>query len=519
MNQRNKTALISVSDKEGILEFARELNQRGWSLVSTGGTARMLEGEGLPVKKVNELTGFPEILGGRVKSLHPKIHGGILARRDMEEDREQMQQEGIDYIDMVVVNLYPFVKTISQKGVTMEDAIENIDIGGPAMLRAAAKNFRDVVVLVNPQRYSMVLAELDTYGDLSKNTRSRLATEAFAHTAEYDSFISGYLSSLQDSEESNFPEYLMLPFHKVQDLRYGENPQQRAAFFKDAAAPDGTIATSQQLHGKDLSFNNFNDLDAAWELVKEFDETTVVAVKHANPCGVGMGNNVTEAYKKAHDADPVSIFGGIVVVNREINAEAAREMSKIFLEVVAAPSFEAEALEVLQAKPDVRLLTIPLKSSNEDHYKLNYKKLNGGLLVQEIDTYPVKAHEGKVVTERQPTQEEMKALAFNLCVVKHVKSNAIVVGASEMTYGIGAGQMNRIGAARIALEQAGEKAEGAVLASDAFFPFSDTVEEAARAGITAIIQPGGSLKDQESIDACNRHGIAMVFTGRRYFKH
>jgi len=518
MDQKNKVALISVSNKDGILEFASQLDKRGWRIVSTGGTARLLEEGGLSVTKVSELTGFPEILGGRVKSLHPRIHGGILARRHLSEDQQDLDKQGIECIDMVVTNLYPFVETISREGVNWEEAVENIDIGGPAMVRAAAKNFRDVVVLVNPKSYEKVLEELDTSGDVSFATRSKLSAEAFAHTAEYDSFITQYLYTLQE-EENAFPDSVILPFRKSQELRYGENPQQKAAFYKRAAAPEGTVATAYKLQGKELSFNNINDLDAAWELVKEFDETAVVAVKHANPCGVGMAKTVLDSYQKAYEADPVSIFGGIVAVNREIDAATANLMKEIFLEVVVAPSFEKEALEIFEAKPDVRLLTIPLPNDKNQLEAWDYKKISGGMLIQEIDGGSAYPEESEVVTERAPTEEEIRALAFNQMVVKHVKSNAIVVGTSQQTLGVGAGQMNRIGSARIALEHAGEKARGAVLASDAFFPFSDTVEEAARAGVTAIIQPGGSLKDQESIDACNRHGIAMVFTRRRHFKH
>lgn len=515
--KKDRVALISVSNKDGVLDFALELNKRGWHIISTGGTASMLSEGGVKVKKVSEVTGFPEILGGRVKTLHPYIHGGILARRDIDEHKTELKKLGINYIDMVVVNLYPFVRTISKEGVTPEEAIENIDIGGPTMVRASAKNYRDVIIVVNPERYGIVLSELDESGDVSLKTRCRLSVEAFSHTAEYDSFISGYLAGCPEAEGPLFPEQVIIPLKKAGELRYGENPQQKAAFYGEAGAGEGTIATASRLQGKEMSFNNINDLNAAWELVKEFKETAVVAVKHANPCGVGTAGTVYEAYKKAYDADPVSIFGGIVTINREVEADAARKMTEIFLEVVAAPSFSPEALEIFRAKPDMRLLTMPLEGAAGSLW--DYKKVSGGFLVQEMDTKHVEHREGEVVTERSPTDEEWEALTFNLRVVKHVKSNAIVVGYATQTLGIGAGQMNRIGAARIALEQAGDKARGAVLASDAFFPFSDTVEEAARAGITAIIQPGGSLKDAESIDACNRHGITMVFTGRRYFKH
>ena len=385
------------------------------------------------------------------------------------------------------------------------------------MVRASAKNFRDVIVIVNPKNYESVLSELDKDGDVSFKTRCRLSVEAFSHTAEYDAFISSYLANSPEADSGLFPKQLILPYNKAQKLRYGENPQQKAAFYSEAGLAEGTIAAGKQLQGKELSFNNINDLNAAWELVKEFEEPCVVAVKHANPCGVGQADTVLDAYLKAYDADPVSIFGGIVAVNREVGADAARVMSKIFLEVIAAPSFSAEALKVFRSKPEVRLMTIPLLE--EADYTWDYKKVSGGLLVQEIDSVPAGAEGAEVVTEREPTKDEWEALNFNIKVVKHVKSNAIVVGINGQTLGVGAGQMNRIGAAVIALNQAGYKAKGAVLASDAFFPFPDTVEEAAAAGITAIIQPGGSLKDKESVKACNKHNIAMVFTGRRYFKH
>lgn len=520
MKSKDRIALISVSDKGGICDFARELHRKRWKIISTGGTAALLADDGLPVKKVSEVTDFPEILGGRVKTLHPRIHGGILARREQQEHCREIEMHNIDYIDMVVVNLYPFVQTISREGVTLEEAIENIDIGGPTMVRAAAKNYRDVIVVVNPERYRDVLMDLDRYGDASPELRFALSVEAFSHTAEYDSFISGYLSRCE-GKKGFFPHRQTMPFLKKQDLRYGENPQQKAAFYIDAggAARGNTIASARQWQGKELSFNNINDLDAAWGLVQEFEDIAVVAVKHANPCGVGGGEDVAEAYRRAHDADPVSIFGGIVAVNREVDEDAARMMAEIFLEVVVAPSFTPEALEVFKQNPGVRLLTIPPGNFIQHGPIMDYKKVSGGLLVQEKDTAAIESRDWKTVTGSVPTSGEREALVFNLKVAKHVKSNAIVIGTGKQTLGIGAGQMSRIGAARIALEQAGKKAAGAVMASDAFFPFPDTVEEAAKAGIKAIVQPGGSLKDRESIEACNKHGIAMVFTGRRYFKH
>jgi len=506
-----KRALISVSDKTGIVELARELNLLGWLIISTGGTAKALREAGVPVTEVEELTGYPEILDGRVKTLNPIIHGGILARMDQETHRRQMAENGIVPIDLVVVNLYPFAQTVARPGVTREEAVENIDIGGPTMIRAAAKNHTRVAVVVNPDRYAYIINEIKQSGGISLETRFELAVEAYAHTGHYDAIIADYFGG-----GSIFPENLTLPFTKVQDLRYGENPQQAAAFYAHSGKRTG-LAGYRQLQGKELSFNNINDLNAAWELVSEFTETAVVAVKHANPCGVGTAASVFEAYKLAHDADPVSIFGGVLALNRPLDEDTAREMIRIFLEVVAAPAFSPEALAVMEQKKDIRLLQLEILPPAVD--RLDLKKVSGGVLLQTLDTEPVDPALGKVVTRRAPNDAELQQMAFAQKVVKHVKSNAIVVVKSGQTLGVGAGQMSRIAAARIALAQAGEKAEGAVLGSDAFFPFPDTVEEAAAAGVTAIIQPGGSLKDEESIQACDRLGLAMVFTGRRYFKH
>ncbi|HOB86539.1 MAG TPA: bifunctional phosphoribosylaminoimidazolecarboxamide formyltransferase/IMP cyclohydrolase [Bacillota bacterium] len=510
-----KRAIISVSDKRGVVELAQGLERLGWEIISTGGTAAVLKEAGVAVKGISEITGFPEILEGRGKTLHPKGHGGILARLDREEHRRQLEEQGIGPIALVVVNLYPFAQTIAREGVTLEEAVENIDIGGPTMVRAAAKNHAHVAVVVNPDRYGEILQELEEKGAVSAETRLRLAAEAFAHTASYDAMVAGYFSRLPGLEGELFPETLTLTFNKVQDLRYGENPQQQAAFYVNAGKPSG-MGAIKQLQGKELSFNNINDMNAAWELVKEFSEPTVVAVKHTNPCGVGSAGTLLEAYLKAYDSDPVSIFGGVVAVNREVDAATAREMCKIFLEVIIAPQFHPEALEIFKQKQAIRLLEI---SSQEQPDGIDLKKVAGGILLQTVDREPVEPERGRVVTKRVPTEEEWRQLAFAQKVAKHVKSNAIVVAKGDQTVGIGAGQMSRIGAARIALEQAGEKARGAVMGSDAFFPFPDTVEAAAEAGVTAIVQPGGSLKDQESIDACDRLGIAMVFTGRRYFKH
>ena len=509
-------ALISVSDKTGVVELARGLVERGWEIISTGGTASALREAGLEVRGVRDITGFPAILDGRVKTLHPRIHGGILGRPDREEHRREMAEQGIWPISLVAVNLYPFAQTVSQEGVTLEEAVEHIDIGGPAMVRAAAKNSAYAAVVVNPARYAQLLAELDRHGEITAGTRLQLAAEAFAHTAAYDSRIAAYFAGLPGAGSGLFPPSLSVAYRKVQDLRYGENPQQQAAFYASAGKAAG-LAAAVQLQGKELSFNNINDLNAAWELVLEFQEPAVVAVKHVNPCGVGVAPDLVHAYRKAYAADPVSIFGGVVAANRPVDGKTAQAMSEIFLEVVAAPSFTAEAQKIFKQKGDVRLLLLEQQAGESELYDL--KKVAGGVLLQTVDRDPFLAGKWQAVTRRQLTEPEERDLAFALKVVKHVKSNAIVVAAGGQTLGVGAGQMSRIAAARIALRQAGDKARGAVMGSDAFFPFPDTVEAAATAGITAIAQPGGSRKDGASIEACNRLGLAMVFTGRRYFKH
>lgn len=506
-----KRALISVSNKEGIVEFAKELVALGYEILSTGGTKKLLQENDVPVTGVDEVTKFPEILDGRVKTLNPMIHGGLLGKFDDPSHQAQMKEHGIEPIEIVCVNLYPFVETISKPDVTYEEAIENIDIGGPTMLRAAAKNHKYVTVIVDSNDYQTVLDELKANGATSFETRKKLAAKVFRHTASYDAYISNYLT------EEQFPETLTLTYELKQTLRYGENPHQKAAFYKKRLGSDFSLAYATQLHGKELSYNNIQDGNAALQIVKEFKEPAAVAVKHMNPCGVGVGSTIEEAFDKAYEADPVSIFGGIVALNREVDAATAEKLSKIFLEIIIAPSFTEEALEILTKKKNIRLLTIDFSQQKKDPFKV--VSVEGGLLVQDDDTYGFEDADIKVVTDREPTEEEWEALKLGWKVVKHVKSNAIVVNNKEMTLGIGAGQMNRVGAARIALEQAGEKAKGAVLASDAFFPMPDTVEEAIKAGITAIIQPGGSIRDQDSIDAANKAGIAMVFTGVRHFKH
>lgn len=508
-----KRALISVSDKTGVVEFARALHAQGVEIISTGGTMKTLKEAGLPVVYVTEVTGFPEIMDGRVKTLNPYIHGGILAIRDNEAHRAAMEQHGIKGIDMVVVNLYPFRQTIAKADVTMEDAVENIDIGGPAMIRAAAKNFRDVAVIVNPERYGDVLAEINEQGGVGATLRMRLAQEAYNHTAVYDSCIAAYLEKQLNDEE--FPVAMNVNLERVQGLRYGENPHQKAAFYRETGAQGG-IANARQLHGKELSFNNIVDLEAARAIVCEFTEPAATIIKHTNPCGTGTGATIAEAYAKAYAADPVSAFGGIIALNREVDAEAAEKIAELFVEAVIAPAFSAPAMEILTRKKNIRLVEAECGNAASG---LDYKKVSGGFLIQEADQHDPAQSEMQVVTKRQPTPEERQQLLFAWKVVKHVKSNAIVLAADNRTVGVGAGQMNRVGAAGIAVAQAGNLAQGAVMASDAFFPFRDTVDLAAKAGIKAIIQPGGSVQDEQSIQAADEHGIAMIFTGVRHFKH
>lgn len=510
-----KRALISVSDKTGIVSFAAELAKLGVQIISTGGTKTLLEQNGVPVTGISEVTGFPEILDGRVKTLHPAVHSGLLAVRDNAEHREQIAKLGLDYIDLVAVNLYPFAQTIAKPDVTYADAIENIDIGGPAMLRSAAKNHAFVTVLVDAADYGPVLEEIRANGDTTLTTRKRLAAKVFRHTAAYDSLISQYLS---DQTGEKFPERFTVTYEKVQDLRYGENPHQQAAFYRKPLAEAGNITTAEQLHGKELSYNNINDANAAVQIVKEFTEPAVVAVKHMNPCGVGIGATIAQAYRKAYAADPTSIFGGIVAANRPIDRETAEMLHEIFLEIVIAPEFTEEARQILQQKKNIRLLKLG-ELGGKRVSQLLITSVEGGMLVQDSDVRELAESELKVATDRHPTEAELKQLLFAWKVVKHVKSNAIVLASGDMTIGIGAGQMNRVGAAKIAIEQAGDKAKGAVMASDAFFPMGDTLELAAAAGITAVIQPGGSIRDEDSIRVANANGIAMVMTGVRHFKH
>ena len=511
-------ALISVSDKTGILELASGLRSLGIELLSTGGTAKLLREKGLKVKDVSDFTGFPEMLDGRVKTLHPKVHGGLLAVRSNPQHQAQVKEHGIEFIDMVVVNLYPFEKTAAKPGVTLEELIGNIDIGGPSMLRSAAKNFEDVTVLVDAADYSVVLDEVQkNSGCVSRETRARLARKAFATTAAYDSVIS---STLQKMANGEFPETLHLNYRKVMDLRYGENPHQKAALYRSSTAAGRGLAAAPQLQGKELSYNNIVDLEAAWRLVEEFEEPATVIIKHTNPCGAATGATLAESYLRALEVDPVSAYGSVIAFNRAVNGPAAEELSKLFVEAVVAPGFEAPALERLASKKNLRLLD--MSATAGDDLGIQLKAVGGGLLVQTPDTLPAQPHLWKCVTERQPTPEETAAMIFAWRVVKHVKSNAIVYARAGVLVGVGAGQMSRVDSVRLGATKAHElkhSLEGTVLASDAFFPFPDGVEEAARAGVTAIVQPGGSVRDNEVLAAANQHHLAMVFTGVRHFSH
>lgn len=514
-------ALISVSDKNGIVEFAKKLQELGVQIISTGGTHKTLEQAGVKVTGISEVTGFPECLDGRVKTLHPNIHAGLLAMRSNPEHMKQLEELKIETIDIVVVNLYPFKETILKEGVTREVAIENIDIGGPTMLRSAAKNYQDVAVVVDPRDYDLVIDELKSGNGISLDTKFYLCSKVFAHTANYDTLIAAYMKT--ERQDNNLPETFTMTFEKVQEMRYGENPHQKAAFYKEVVNTDGLLSSAVQLHGKELSFNNINDTNGALELLKEFEEPTVVACKHANPCGVGTGENVYEAYVKAYNSDPTSIFGGIVVMNRELDEKTAEEINKIFVEIVVAPSYSEKALEILKSKKNIRLLAIENITTKQDENSYDLKKVAGGILVQTIDS-KLLSGELKTVTKKQPTEQEMKDLIMAWKIVKHTKSNAITIVKNGQSIGIGPGQVNRIWACKQAIEHAVEflgedSLKGATLASDAYFPFSDSVEAAAQAGITAIIQPGGSIRDNDSIEACDKHNISMVFTDMRHFKH
>jgi len=519
--------LISVSDKSGLVEFAKRLSARSVELVSTGGTARLLREAGLEVRDVSGLTGFPEILGGRVKTLHPKVHGGLLAIRDNPEHQRQVQANDIQYIDMVVVNLYPFRETVAREDVTSEDAIENIDIGGPSMIRSSAKNFEDVVVVVDPSDYAAVADEIDRTGEVSRATRLRLARRAFETTARYDAAISDFLENslvLDDStgalrveKSKGLPDRLTISGKKAMDLRYGENPHQGAALY---LTPDSTggIAGAEKLQGKELSFNNLIDLDAAWSLVSEFPQTACAIIKHTKPCGAATAEDVREAFEKARATDPVSAFGGILGFNRPVTEPGAQAIVETFFEAIAAPDYEPGALQVLASKKNLRVMRVNASTSAEA--QLDFRVItDNGLLVQDRDRGVLHDAELRFVTERRPTDEEMRALRFAWIISKHVKSNAIVYAREGQLVGVGAGQMSRVDSVKLGAMKAQLPLEGCVLASDAFFPFRDGIDEAARVGITAVIQPGGSVRDEEVIAAANEHGLAMMFTGMRHFKH
>jgi phosphoribosylaminoimidazolecarboxamide formyltransferase/IMP cyclohydrolase len=515
-----RRALISVSDKSGIVELGRALSEAGIELLSTGGTAKLLEKEGIAVTEVSAYTGFPEMLDGRVKTLHPKIHGGLLARRGDPAHQAALQRAGIGTIDLLVVNLYPFAATVADPEARLEDAIENIDIGGPAMLRSAAKNHAHVAVVVDPTDYARVLAEIRATGAVSEATRFGLAAKVFAHTAAYDGAIANYLYSLDAARERlEYPDVLTLQFCKVDDLRYGENPHQTAAFYRDARPAAGGIAAYRQLQGKELSYNNIADADAAWECVKGFGEPACVIVKHANPCGAALGASLAQAYDKAFKTDPVSAFGGILAFNRALDSATAEALAKQFAEVVIAPRVEPEAQEVLSKKGNVRVLEVPLAHGAQAH---DYKRVGGGLLVQTSDSKVLHEGDFKPVTKKPPSDSQWADLKFAWCVAKYVKSNAIVFCGGGMTLGIGAGQMSRVDSVRIAALKAGNaklSLAGSVVASDAFFPFRDGLDVLADAGAVAVIQPGGSVRDAEVIAAADERGVAMVFTGVRHFRH
>ncbi|OGH98402.1 MAG: bifunctional phosphoribosylaminoimidazolecarboxamide formyltransferase/IMP cyclohydrolase [Candidatus Margulisbacteria bacterium GWF2_38_17] len=508
-------ALISVSDKTGIVDFVRGLVDLGWEIISTGGTSKALKESGISVKDVSDITGFPEIMDGRVKTLHPAVHGGLLALRDNSEHMAKIKELGIEPIDLVCVNLYPFEATIAKPEVELHDVIENIDIGGPSMVRSAAKNYRDVIIVVDPGFYPAILDNLRSQGSLPLELKEDLAVQAYSHTARYDAIISNYLAKKIGSNKESFMNTKTLPLDKAQDLRYGENPHQKAIFYK--VPGEYGLGNIKQLHGKELSFNNFIDLDAAWSIAKEFTKPAVTIIKHTNPCGTALGNNLLDAYNKALSCDPKSAFGSIIGLNKIVDSEVAQEMSKLFVEAVIAPGYTDEALLILQEKKNIRVIVLD-DYFNHDQQN-DVKRVTGGLLVQVKDTKEVPFDEMKCVTHLHPEQHMVADMLFAWKIVKHIRSNAILLVKDGKTVGVGAGQMSRVDAVELALKKAGDEATGAVLASDAFFPFRDSVDTVNKAGIKAIIQPGGSLRDQESIDACNEYGIPMLFTGVRHFKH
>lgn len=517
---RIKRALVSVSNKRGVIDFTKGLTKLKVEIISTGGTAKALQEAKIPVTEVAKVTGFPEMLDGRVKTLHPKVHGGILAIRGKKDHLEQLEKAGIEPIDMVVVNLYPFRETIAKPDVSFAEAIENIDIGGPTMIRSAAKNHVSVAVVVDPARYDEILAEMKkNKGCISEKTLFELARDAFEHTAEYDEAIYHYLAGL-DGGEVEFPPLLNLAFEKIQDLRYGENPHQKAAYYREIGALPHSLVYAQQLHGKELSYNNILDMDGAWNAVSEFQIPACVIVKHTNPCGAAVAKDIASAYEKAYNCDPVSAFGGIIAVNRVVDEKLAKKIMPIFYEIIIAPAYLEEALEILMTKKDLRIMYMGEKRDSNGHFK-DLRRVGGGLLVQDQDIVHEDRDTMKVVSKKHPTEAEWEDLLFGWKVAKNVKSNAIIFTKGLQTIGIGAGQMSRIDSVKIAISKAGgkDKCKGACLASDAFFPFRDVVDEAAKVGIAAIIQPGGSIRDDEVIAGADEHKIALVFTGKRHFRH
>lgn len=507
-------ALVSVSDKRGVVEFCQNLRRLGWEIIATGGTQKLLEDSGVSTIGISDVTGFPEICDGRVKTLHPKVHGGLLARRDDESHLKALRDNSIEFIDMVCVNLYPFRQTIAKPDVKMEDAIENIDIGGPSMLRSAAKNYRDVTVVCDPEDYNRIISEIEETGNTTAKTRLELSAKAYTHTAEYDMCIATYMRRAAELNEKLFAS-----FDLVQSLRYGENPHQTAKFYASEERVPYSLATARQLNGKEMSYNNIQDANAALNIVREFSEPFAVGLKHMNPCGAAIGADIVEAWTKAYEADKVSIFGGIVAVNREVTKEVAELMKPIFLEIIMAPSFTPEALEVLCTKKNLRLLEVDMGELSKP--QTQYVSVNGGLLVQQLDTETKEVVADMCVTERKPTAKELEDMNFGWRIVKHVKSNAIVAVKDGHTVGVGAGQMNRVGSAEIALKQAKAAGftSGLVLASDGFFPFDDTVTLAEQYGVTALVQPGGSVRDEDSVKRANEFGMTMLVTGMRHFKH
>jgi phosphoribosylaminoimidazolecarboxamide formyltransferase/IMP cyclohydrolase len=521
MGNKIRRVLISVTDKKGIVDFAKGLRTFGVEILSTGGTAAQIKAAGIDVTDVSAYTGFPEMMDGRLKTLHPKVHGGLLAMRDHEEHMRAAKAHGIQMIDMVIINLYRFEDTVAKEGCTLEEAIENIDIGGPTMVRSAAKNYRFVSIVTDPDDYPKILEEMKkTGGEVSEQTNFLLSTKAFQLTARYDAAISNWMGTIVPGDgKKDFPDVYTLQFLKAQDLRYGENPHQKAVFYRDGAQLLPGIAGGRQLQGKELSYNNIMDSDAAWQMACDFELPAAVIMKHANPCGAATSKEeILEAYTKALETDPISAFGGIVAVNRPVDKKAAEQIAKLFLEVVIAPKFEPEALGIFESKKNLRLIEVnPSCAAGKKGY--DFRRVVGGLLVQERDTDDTDIRKAKVVTKRKPTDEEYLALDFAWRVVKHVKSNAIVLATKDKLVGVGAGQMSRVDSVKIAIMKATVPTKGTVMGSDAFFPFRDVVDTAAKAGVTAIIQPGGSIRDEESIQAADEHGIAMIFTGVRHFKH